>query len=184
MSRSLVVVPWLGLLGLAACSPPPEPEADAVSREKPFRPAAAVGCQPDLSEPAESLRAASLEGLTEAVNLLLANDLDPNACDGEHRTPLMLAAFNGHVEILHLLLERGARLEDRDAAGRSALMFASTADFPEAVGLLIEAGAEVNRQDEVESWSALMFAAGEGQLAVVEKLLAARCRSLLGRRRR
>jgi ankyrin repeat protein len=39
------------------------------------------------------------------------------------------------------------------------------------VELLLEKGAEVNRIDEVEHWTALMFAGGEGLTEVIRTLL-------------
>lgn len=53
-------------------------------------------------------------------------------------------------------------------------MFASTGPFVETVELLLDHGANANAVDlGGESWTALMFAAGEGQTAVVRALLAA-----------
>ena len=51
-------------------------------------------------------------------------------------------------------------------------MYASSGPYAETVELLLEKGAEVNRIDEVEHWTALMFAGGEGLTEVIRTLCA------------
>jgi ankyrin repeat protein len=50
-------------------------------------------------------------------------------------------------------------------------MFASTGPNSETVTLLLKHGAEVNATDGDEHWTPLMFAAAEGQAAVIKTLL-------------
>jgi ankyrin repeat protein len=50
-------------------------------------------------------------------------------------------------------------------------MYASTGPFNETVSLLLKAGAETNLFDNEEHFTALMFAAAEGQAEVVQSLL-------------
>jgi ankyrin repeat protein len=54
----------------------------------------------------------------ETVKYLLDLGLDPNAANGDGRTPLMGAALKGRNEVVQLLVDRGARLEQRDKGSR------------------------------------------------------------------
>lgn len=114
---------------------------------------------------------AALDGDMNTVRQAIEGGMDVNKSDDQQRTALMLAAFNGHTPIVKLLLDEDADLGHRDAMGRTPLMFAATADNGETVRLLIDAGAEVNRADTNEGFTALMHAAAEGQLKVVQILL-------------
>ena len=113
----------------------------------------------------------ALNGKIEAVRGGLEAGVDVNATDDQQRTALLFAAFNGHTSVAKLLLDQGASLGHRDAAGRTALMFAASGPNAETVELLLNAGSEVNAVDTDEKFTALMHAAAEGQLKVVEVLL-------------
>ena len=52
--------------------------------------------------------AASIDGYSEIVELLLQANGDPNVCSKEGLTPLYLASQNGHSAIVALLLQSGA----------------------------------------------------------------------------
>jgi ankyrin repeat protein len=54
----------------------------------------------------------------EAVKILLDLGLDPNAANGDGRTPLMGAAMKGRGEVVQLLVDRGAKLDTRDKGSR------------------------------------------------------------------
>jgi ankyrin repeat protein len=113
----------------------------------------------------------ALNGRIDEVRKALESGFDVNAADEQQRTALLFAAFNGHTAVAKLLLDQNASLEHRDAAGRTALMFAASGPNAETVELLAEAGAEVNAVDTDEKFTALMHAAAEGQVKVVEVLL-------------
>jgi len=70
-----------------------------------------------------------------------------------------------------MLLASKAGVNLCDRLGRTALMFAATGDNIDAVKLLLDAGAHVNVADGHEGWTALMFAAAEGQEEIVADLL-------------
>jgi len=70
-----------------------------------------------------------------------------------------------------MLLDVGADVNAQDLSGTSALMFASSGPYLETVQLLLDHGAKINMVDTTEHFSALMWAAAEGQAAVVELLL-------------
>ncbi len=90
---------------------------------------------------------------------------------GDGRTALMLAAFDGHTDTLRALLEDGAPVDDRDGSGRTALMYAASGPYAESVQLLLEWKADLLAVDREEQFTPLMFAAAEGQAAVVRVLL-------------
>jgi ankyrin repeat protein len=60
----------------------------------------------------------SAKANVETVRYLLDLGLDPNAANGDGRTPLMGAALKGRNEVVQLLVDRGARLEQRDKGSR------------------------------------------------------------------
>ena len=114
-----------------------------------------------------------------------------NAEFGEGETVLMTAARTGDIESVRLLLEHGA---DVNAAerwhGQTALMWAAIENHPDVVQALIDAGATVDARSTQHVWvpisysegnvpktrdlggvTALQFAARQGSIESVEKLL-------------
>jgi len=98
-------------------------------------------------------------------------------------TPLLRAALYGQARIVNLLLAAGASVATRSDSGATALIqlaslghavtprtpVSGPADATIAAQLL-DHGADVNAQD-AGGWSALMFAARRGDLALVSLLL-------------
>ncbi len=89
----------------------------------------------------------------------------------EGNTALMMAAFEGHPSVVEALIDAGATVDLPNPVQRTALMFASTGESVETVELLLKAGANVNAKDSHEAWTPLMFAASEGHIEVVKKIL-------------
>ena len=112
----------------------------------------------------------ALEGNIAAVKTTLEKGVDVNSVDSNNRTALMLASYNGHESIVQLLLEKKADVNMLDVSDRTALMFAASGPFNATVTALLNADADVNIVDKEEHWSAIMFAASEGQLEVVKNL--------------
>ena len=126
------------------------------------------------SKPAtEAFFEAALNGDIQTIEAELAAGVDVNATslNGQSQTVLMLAAFNGHTKLVEMLIDRGGEVNHLDATGRTALMYCCSGPFPETVKVLIDKGAKVNIVDNSEKWTALMFAAAEGQTANVKLLL-------------
>ena len=122
--------------------------------------------------PEVSIHEAALNGEMGQIAAHLGGGTDVNLKDLEGRTPLMYASYNGNVEVIRSLIEKDADVNLRDLYGRSALMMASSGPYPVAVKYLLEHGADPNLVDKEEHFTALMYAAAEGQLDVVKLLLA------------
>jgi len=60
----------------------------------------------------------SKEENLQAIRMLLDLGLDPNAANGDGRTPLMGAALKGRNDVIQLLVDRGAKLDTHDKGSR------------------------------------------------------------------
>ena len=114
----------------------------------------------------------------EVIGALLDAGADIDARDEVFSmTPLMFAAWgNTNAAVARALLAAGADVHARDRDGWTALMHAAVfnihQDSPAVVGALIAAGAEVDAVDDVEGYTALMWAANHGEIpAVIHALL-------------
>ncbi|THH13086.1 hypothetical protein EW146_g7087 [Bondarzewia mesenterica] len=85
---------------------------------------------------------ASLAGLEQASQTLLANGADVNAQGGEDGNALQVASKNGHESIVKLLLEKGADVNAQGGRYGNALQAASENGHESIVKLLLEKGAE------------------------------------------
>ena len=124
-----------------------------------------------------SLLQAVESGDVARVRDALAAGADANARRDGGVTALMLAAHGGHVGVVRALIDAGADVNATDDLGWSALMKAvynaeQDRGFPDVVALLIEAGAAIEARIAY-GIRPLMLAAGYGETAVVERLLAA-----------
>ena len=68
-----------------------------------------------------ALHAASGNGHTDIMKLLLDRDADINLTDQENMTPLHYAVISGGKEAVSLLLENGADTSIRTKEGKTAL---------------------------------------------------------------
>jgi ankyrin repeat protein len=88
-------------------------------------------------------------------------------------TPLLHASRTGNAAMVDLLLRAGADPSRTHPEGETPLMAASRAGSAEAVRLLLARGAAVNAAESFQQTTALMWAAAEGHLDVVDLLLEA-----------
>jgi len=70
------------------------------------------------------LTAASSEGHTECVKLLVDAKADINAKDKDNTTSLMAASARGHFDVVEIILAAGADVNEQNVDGHTALMFA------------------------------------------------------------
>ena len=112
------------------------------------------------------------------IEALLGAGADVDARDETFAmTPLMFAAWGSErASVVRALLNAGADVHARDRDGWTALMHAAVfnihQDSPAVVGALLAAGADVDAVDDVERYTALMWAANHGEIpAVVHALL-------------
>jgi ankyrin repeat protein len=137
------------------------------------------------------LHEAAIVRNSEMVELMLDAGGDPNAVFGEGETVLMTAARAGDAESVRALLAHGALPDATENwHGQTALMWAAIENHADVVRLLIDAGAEVDRASTKHDWvkisysegnvpktrdlgglTALQFAARQGSIEAVEKLL-------------
>ena len=141
------------------------------NREKAEAPAATLSGI--VNDSGVSIYQAAMDGDAGRVSYLLDHGFKPDSADADGRTALAYAAYNGHTAIMKDLLGRGASVNVSDVNGRTALMMAASGPFPQAVKLLLDNHADPDLTDREEHFSALMFAASEGQLEVVRILLTA-----------
>ena len=120
--------------------------------------------------PSMLLNSAKNNDLT-GVRALLDQGVEVNTLDEDKRTALMYASYEGYSDVIECLLSHGADPTLFDINGRTALMFAASGPFPGAVLMLLEKGAAVNVQDKDEHYTALMYAAAEGQFENVKLLI-------------
>ena len=149
------------------------------------------------------MQLATLNGNAAMIDRLLDAGADANTPlnpDGD--TALMMASRTGRPEAVHLLLDRGADVDAREIwGGTTALMWAVSEGHAEAVELLIAAGADIDARSRIYpvadaagsegpepqdadpraapvaysngGFTALLFAAREGDLASARLLVAA-----------
>lgn len=123
------------------------------------------------------LIAAAKAGDADTVRSLLAAGADPDQAGEAGETALMAAAGQGHLAVVQALIEAGAKADATDDNGWTALFKAVynhelDTGFAPVAKALIEAGANPNATIHF-GITPLMLAAGGGEGAVCEVLLAA-----------
>ena len=109
----------------------------------------------------------------EMTRALVAAGAKVDAANRYGVTPLLQAARTGETALIEALLTAGASPTLAHPEGETPLMAAARSGKVESVRLLLARGADVNGTDEYQEQSALMWAASEGHLNVVQALLEA-----------
>jgi len=112
-------------------------------------------------------------GDLQKVVQLLDDGATVDGCDDCKWTPLMRAAQNGFVDVVQVLLNSGADVNVVDKGGYTPLMVAAGDNRAGMIDLLVRHGARLNEQDQTAGWTALIWAAKEGHLNSVDRLLIA-----------
>jgi ankyrin repeat protein len=118
------------------------------------------------------LSRACTNGSAAVVARLLEAGAHPNARIATGETPIMTCASTGNVDAVRLLVERGADVNAKEPSqNQDALMWAASERHPGVVRLLVEAGANPQARTR-KGFTALHFAAREGDIDSVRQLLA------------
>ncbi|KAI3320533.1 ankyrin [Xylariaceae sp. AK1471] len=100
-----------------------------------------------ISSKTNLLQAAALQGMMEAVKLLLENGASPSnaaSCEGsDNSTPLVNTAFNLLAEDLEIFIRPGAQVDTADADGSTALIISTYVGDDACVECLINHGVSV-----------------------------------------
>ena len=119
------------------------------------------------------LSLACTNGSARFVELLLKAGANPNTSIATGETPLMTCAASGSAGAVRLLLLRGADVNAKEPAqNQDALMWAAAERHANVVRMLVEAGADLRARTR-KGFTALHFAAREGDLESTRTLLAA-----------
>jgi uncharacterized protein len=119
-----------------------------------------------LSEACTNASAALVESLLKA-------GANPNTPIATGETPIMKCAGSGNADAVRLLIVRGADVNAKErAADQTAVMWAAAERHADVVRILVEAGADLQSRTK-QGFSALHFAAREGDLETTRQLLAA-----------
>jgi len=102
---------------------------------------------------------------------LLDAGADPTTANRYGVTPLYLASLNGSADAIALLLEAGADANEVGSNGETVLMTVAQTGVVEAADILIANGADVSAREDWHGQTALMWAAGEGHPAMLERLI-------------
>lgn len=123
------------------------------------------------SDGATPLWIASQQGFIDIVNILLAQQANPNTrVIRSSRSPLHQAAQNGHVDVAAALLASGANVNAVEEDGWPPLMLAAQQGSEDMANLLVANGADINLR-EVKGGTPLWIAAQQGHVKIAEMLL-------------
>jgi ankyrin repeat protein len=126
--------------------------------------------------PGDKLLKAAAKGDIEAMKKWLDQGADINYQSSGmlslEQTPLMKAAKNGHLEAVKFLIDKGADISKGNTGKENPITLAAEKDHPEIVLYLIEKGENVNYQESNYGMTALHHAARNGNLELIEKLVA------------
>jgi ankyrin repeat protein len=119
------------------------------------------------------LHAAAAQGSVDDIGQLRQQGADPNARDGNGRTPLHLAAFQGHGSAARALIAAGADPDILDNQRYDAVTIAAVRDDLPTLKVLLASGASAKLITSVYDGTALIAAAHLGHVGVVRELIRA-----------
>jgi outer membrane protein assembly factor BamB len=111
------------------------------------------------------VRLAAMAGL-----VFLAGTANPK---DDNRESLWAAVRSGDAKGVKALVDKGVDVNAKNEIGVTALWIAASKGKPEVVGVLLGAGADVNARDGIWYETPLSQAVGDGNVAIVTKLLQA-----------
>jgi uncharacterized protein len=109
----------------------------------------------------------------DLADRLLRAGAKVNAKNDYGATPMSEAAITGNAALIEKLLKAGADVESPNADGQTALMVVARTSRVDAAQMLLRQGAKVNAVEQWRGQTALMWAAAQGQGAMVHALVAA-----------
>jgi hypothetical protein len=130
-----------------------------------------------------ALHVAAEHGNLEIVDLLLDHGADVNLQDVHGRVPMFIALSQRHEEVARRLAEAGTNPRVRTVDGSTLLIEAARIDDLDLVRWALKHGVEVNAVRPKKRFAtALMMAAGDGNLEMVRLLLASGADPSIGNR--
>jgi ankyrin repeat protein len=119
------------------------------------------------------LHAAAAQGSVDNIRRLVQAGADPDARDGNGRTPLHVAAFQGHGTVARVLIAAGANAGLLDNQRYDAVTIAAVRDDVPTLQALLAAGASAKLVTSIYDGTALIAAAHLGHDGVVRELIRA-----------
>jgi len=121
----------------------------------------------------DALTAARRGNIATLSKLLESGAASPNTVDGEGNSLLILTVRDGYVEATTAILGFRPQVDHRNRSGDTALMIAASKGDMKLLDLLLANGAKTNPPGGKNPWTALHYAAFEGSLPALERLLTA-----------
>lgn len=107
----------------------------------------------------------------ELVEMLLAEDADPNIRNDYGATPMTVASEHGNYPIMQALVDAGGDVESPNREGQTLLMAVARTGNTDTARLLLDKGAEVNATENWGGQTALMWASSQQQPDMIRLLI-------------